>query len=64
MVVKQEKRSPKYETMCEFKILNFQNRSFGYGGPKSELLLKQPSTIGAICVFVSKKAWILDFRIS
>ena len=71
MGVKHEIRNPKYETIWihtllrkeslgltgvwKFKILNFQNRSFGWGGPKLELLLKQPSIIGAICVFDAKK---------
>jgi len=42
MGVKHEIREPKYETIWKFKILNFQNRGFGWDGPKSELLLKQP----------------------
>jgi len=59
MGVKHEVRNPKYETIWKFKILNFRNKSYGCGGPKSELLEKQPSIIGAICVFDAKKG--LDF---
>jgi hypothetical protein len=49
MGVKRKIRNPKFsaghltvETIWKFKILNFQNRVFGWDGPKSELLLKQP----------------------
>ena len=50
-----EIRNHKYETIWKFKVLNFQNRDFGWGGPKSELLKKQPSIIRATCAFDAKK---------
>jgi len=52
MGVKYKNRNPKYETIWihtlltgvwKFKILNFQNRGFGWVGPKSEHYKSSPS---------------------
>jgi len=39
----------------EIQNPEFSKQVFGWGGPKSELLKKQPSIIRAICVFDAKK---------